>query len=118
MRVQIGTYVLLFPFYHPIKLAEDIAVVDVISGGRLRIGVGQAYRAEEFAAFGVNKKQRLGRTLETVEILKLAWTGERFSYQGQVFRPERRAGPAAAHQPAPSGITVGRGRAQGNPARR
>ena len=51
-RVQIGTYVLLFPFYHPIKLAEDIAVVDVISGGRLRIGVGQAYRAEEFAAFG------------------------------------------------------------------
>src|SRR5579883_2076825 len=64
-RVQIGTYVLLFPFYHPIKLAEDIAVVDVISGGRLRIGVGQAYRAEEFAAFGIDKKQRLGRTLET-----------------------------------------------------
>jgi alkanesulfonate monooxygenase SsuD/methylene tetrahydromethanopterin reductase-like flavin-dependent oxidoreductase (luciferase family) len=84
-RLQIGTYVLLFPFYHPIKLAEDIAVVDVISGGRLRIGVGQAYRAEEFAAFGINKKQRLGRTLETVEILKRAWTGERFSFKGKYF---------------------------------
>jgi alkanesulfonate monooxygenase SsuD/methylene tetrahydromethanopterin reductase-like flavin-dependent oxidoreductase (luciferase family) len=84
-RVQIGTYVLLFPFYHPLKLAEDIAVVDVISGGRLRIGVGQAYRAEEFAAFGVNKKERLGRTLETVEILKLAWRGERFSFKGKYF---------------------------------
>jgi alkanesulfonate monooxygenase SsuD/methylene tetrahydromethanopterin reductase-like flavin-dependent oxidoreductase (luciferase family) len=84
-RVRIGTYVLLFPFHHPIKLAEDIAVVDVISGGRLRIGVGQAYRAEEFAAFGINKKQRLGRTLETVEILKRAWTGERFSFKGKYF---------------------------------
>ncbi|HEY2105058.1 MAG TPA: LLM class flavin-dependent oxidoreductase, partial [Candidatus Binataceae bacterium] len=84
-RVQIGTYVLLFPFQHPLKLAEDIAVVDVISGGRLRIGVGQAYRAEEFAAFGINKKHRLGRTLETVEILKLAWGGDRFSFKGKYF---------------------------------
>lgn len=84
-RVQIGTYVLLFPFYHPVRLAEDIAVVDVISGGRLRIGVGQGYRAEEFAAFGINKKQRLGRTLETIDILKLAWTGERFSFKGKYF---------------------------------
>ncbi|MGO9059910.1 MAG: LLM class flavin-dependent oxidoreductase [Candidatus Binataceae bacterium] len=101
-RVQIGTYVLLFPFYHPIKLAEDIAVVDVISGGRLRIGVGQAYRAEEFAAFGVNKKQRLGRTLETVEILKLAWTGERFSYKGKHFDlNDVRVLPRPVSQPHP-----------------
>lgn len=101
-RVQIGTYVLLFPFYHPIKLAEDIAVVDVISGGRLRIGVGQAYRAEEFAAFGVNKKQRLGRTLETVEILKLAWTGERFSYKGKYFDlNDVRVLPRPVSQPYP-----------------
>ncbi len=101
-RVQIGTYVLLFPFYHPIKLAEDIAVVDVISGGRLRIGVGQAYRAEEFAAFGINKKQRLGRTLETVEILKRAWTGERFSFKGKYFDlTDVRVLPRPVSQPHP-----------------
>ncbi|HKD69905.1 MAG TPA: LLM class flavin-dependent oxidoreductase [Candidatus Binataceae bacterium] len=101
-RVQIGTYVLLFPFYHPIKLAEDIAVVDLISGGRLRIGVGQAYRAEEFAAFGINKKHRLGRTLEIVEILKLAWTGERFSFKGKYFDlSDVRVLPRPASQPHP-----------------
>lgn len=101
-RVQIGTYVLLFPFYHPIKLAEDTAVVDVISGGRLRIGVGQAYRAEEFAAFGINKKQRLGRTLETIEILKLAWTGERFSFKGKYFDlSDVRVLPRPVSQPHP-----------------
>jgi alkanesulfonate monooxygenase SsuD/methylene tetrahydromethanopterin reductase-like flavin-dependent oxidoreductase (luciferase family) len=101
-RVQIGTYVLLFPFYHPIKLAEDIAVVDVISGGRLRIGVGQAYRAEEFAAFGINKKQRLGRTLETIEILKLAWSGERFSFKGKYFDlTDVRVLPRPISQPHP-----------------
>ena len=101
-RVQIGTYVLLFPFYHPLKLAEDIAVVDVISGGRLRIGVGQAYRAEEFAAFGINKNQRLGRTLETVEILKRAWTGERFSFKGKYFElNDVRVLPRPVSQPHP-----------------
>src|SRR5208282_4512698 len=69
-RVTIGTFVLLAPFYHPLKLAEDAAVVDVLSGGRLRLGLGQGYRAEEFEGFGVPRKQRLSRTLETIEILR------------------------------------------------
>ena len=69
-RVTIGTYVLLAPFFHPLKLAEDAAFVDVVSGGRLRLGIGLGYRAEEFEGFGVPRAQRLGRTLETIEILK------------------------------------------------
>jgi len=52
-RVTIGTYVLLAPFYHPLKLAENAAFVDVLSHGRLRLGIGLGYRAEEFEGFGV-----------------------------------------------------------------
>ncbi len=84
-RVTIGTYVLLVPFYHPLRLAEDTAVTDLISNGRLRLGLGLGYRAEEFAGFGVPRTERFGRTLETIEILKRAWTGERFSFDGRYF---------------------------------
>ena len=85
-RIAIGTFVLLAPFYHPLKLAEDAAFVDVVSGGRLRLGIGLGYRAEEFEGFGVPRAQRLSRTLETIEILKLAWSGERFSFDGRYFK--------------------------------
>jgi len=85
-RVSIGTYVLLAPFYHPLRLAEDTAAIDVISNGRLRLGIGMGYRAEEFDGFQVSRKVRLGRTLETMEILKRAWSGERFSFEGKHFR--------------------------------
>ncbi len=85
-RVSIGTYVLLAPFYHPLRLAEDTAFIDVISNGRLRLGIGLGYRAEEFDGFQVPRSERLGRTLETIEILKRAWTGEPFSFEGKFFR--------------------------------
>lgn len=85
-RVAIGTYVLLAPFYHPLRLAEDTAFIDVISKGRLRLGIGLGYRAEEFNGFQISIKERLGRTLETIEILKRAWTGEPFSFEGKFFR--------------------------------
>lgn len=85
-RVAIGTYVLLAPFYHPLRLAEDAATIDVISNGRLRLGIGLGYRGEEFDGFQVPRKERLGRTLETIEILKRAWTGERFSFEGKYFQ--------------------------------
>jgi alkanesulfonate monooxygenase SsuD/methylene tetrahydromethanopterin reductase-like flavin-dependent oxidoreductase (luciferase family) len=101
-RVTIGTYVLLAPFYHPLKLAEDAAFVDVVSGGRLRLGIGLGYRAEEFEGFGVPRAQRLGRTLETIEILKLAWTGKRFSFDGKYFKfRDVRVLPQPVSQPHP-----------------
>ncbi|MGE4095477.1 MAG: LLM class flavin-dependent oxidoreductase, partial [Candidatus Binatia bacterium] len=84
-RVTIGTYVLLAPFYHPLRLAEDAALIDVMSNGRLRLGIGLGYRQEEFDGFQISRKERLGRTLETIEILKRAWTGEPFSFQGKYF---------------------------------
>ena len=85
-RVAIGTFVLLAPFEHPLKLAEDTAVMDVISNGRLRLGLGLGYRQEEFDGFGVARAERFGRTIETIEILRRAWTGERFSFDGKYFQ--------------------------------
>src|SRR5512139_4024094 len=81
-RIAIVTFVLLAPFYHPLRLAEDAAFIDVISGGRLRLGLGLGYRAEEFKLLGVPRTQRLGRTLEAIEIIRRAWTGESFSFEG------------------------------------
>jgi alkanesulfonate monooxygenase SsuD/methylene tetrahydromethanopterin reductase-like flavin-dependent oxidoreductase (luciferase family) len=84
-RLTLGTYVLLAPLYHPLRLAEDAALVDAISKGRLRLGLGMGYRDEEFEALGVSKKTRYSRTLETIEILKLAWSGNTFSFAGKHF---------------------------------
>ncbi len=101
-RIQVGTYVLLAPFYHPLKLAEESAVVDTISNGRLRLGLGQGYAVEEFSGFGVKRSERLGRTLETIEILKRAWTGERFGFQGKYYNfADVRILPRPVSQPHP-----------------
>jgi probable F420-dependent oxidoreductase len=84
-HIKLGTGVLLTPFHHPLRLAEDAATVDLISGGRLILGLGLAWREEEFRMFGVPMNERVRRTVETIDILRMAWTGERFSYEGKVF---------------------------------
>lgn len=84
-RVTIGTNVLLMPFHHPVRLAEDCAVVDNLSNGRLIFGPAVGYRLEEFATFGVPRTRRGRITEEAVEVMKLCWTEEEFSYHGRVF---------------------------------
>ncbi len=84
-RIKLGTGILLTPFHHPLRLAEDAATVDLISGGRLILGLGLAWREEEFRMFDVPMNERVRRTIETIDILRLAWTGKRFSYQGRAF---------------------------------
>lgn len=88
-RIRLGTGVMLSPFHHPLRLAEDAATVDLISGGRLLLGLGLGWREEEFRMFGVPPGERLRRTVETVEILRRAWTGERFSFEGRIHRFDR-----------------------------
>jgi probable F420-dependent oxidoreductase len=84
-RIKLGTGVMLTPFHHPLRLAEDAATVDLLAGGRLMLGLGLGWREEEFRMFGVPVKERVRRTVETVEILRKAWTGERFSHDGRIF---------------------------------
>jgi len=82
-RVRLGTAIILAPFQHPIRFAEDAAVVDQLSSGRLELGVAPGYRVEEFALFGVDPKERGSRTDELVEVARKAWTGKRFSHRGR-----------------------------------
>lgn len=82
-RIELGTGVILAPFHDPLRLAEDIAVVDQISGGRVIAGFGIGWREEEFRAWNIDVSTRVRRTTELVEILRSAWTEDRFSYRGR-----------------------------------
>jgi probable F420-dependent oxidoreductase len=88
-HIKLGTGVLLTPLHDPLRLAEDAATVDLVSGGRLILGLGLAWREEEFRMFGVPFSERARRTAETVEILRRAWTGQRFSIEGKAFSVDR-----------------------------
>ena len=82
-RIRISTDILLAPFVHPVRLAEDLAVLDNISGGRIELGIGMGYAAHEFRGFGIPQSRRVSLTEELVQILQLAWQGEPFSFQGK-----------------------------------
>src|SRR5260370_9539085 len=75
-RVEIGTGVVLTPLHDPLRLAEDAAVTDLISGGRLILGIGLGWRAEEFEAFGVPLAERVPRTLASIDTMRRAWRGD------------------------------------------
>ena len=101
-RIALGTGVMLTPFHDPLRLAEDAAVVDQISGGRLILGLGLAWRDEEFRMFNQEPGERVRRTADTVEILRRAWTGERFSFEGKAYRYDRvKITPRPAQDPGP-----------------
>lgn len=84
-RMRISTDVALLPFAHPIRLAEDLAVLDQLSGGRMELGAGLGYAPHEFAGFGFPVSRRVSLTEECLEVLKLAWSGERFSFAGKRY---------------------------------
>jgi len=87
-RIELGTGVILAPFHDPIRLAEDFAVCDQISGGRTICGLGVGWREEEFREFGIQVSSRPRRLTELVEVLRLAWGEERFSYSGRHYNYE------------------------------
>jgi alkanesulfonate monooxygenase SsuD/methylene tetrahydromethanopterin reductase-like flavin-dependent oxidoreductase (luciferase family) len=96
-RVRIALGVLLLPLYQPVKAAEDLAVLDILSAGRLEVIVGGGYRAQEFAMFGQELRKRPSLVERGVEVLKQAWSGEAFEWQGQQIkvtpRPVQRPRP-------------------------
>ena len=85
-RLRIGTAVSLAPFYHPLRLAEEVALLDILSGGRVNWGAGRGFARVEFTAFGVSPEESTSRFRETVEIVLRAWTEERLDFVGRHFR--------------------------------
>lgn len=100
--MRIGTGVLLVPLYAPLKLAEDIAVLDNLSGGRFVFGVAPGYVAAEFEAHGIPRKERVARFEEALDLMTVAWTEDTFSFDGRFFKvPETRLTPKPAQSPHP-----------------
>jgi alkanesulfonate monooxygenase SsuD/methylene tetrahydromethanopterin reductase-like flavin-dependent oxidoreductase (luciferase family) len=85
-RMRVATNIALLPFYHPLRLAEDLAVLDNLSGGRVEMGVGLGYAPHEFAGFGIPVSRRVSLSEEALDILRLAWSGEPFSYRGKRYQ--------------------------------
>jgi alkanesulfonate monooxygenase SsuD/methylene tetrahydromethanopterin reductase-like flavin-dependent oxidoreductase (luciferase family) len=84
-RVRLGLAAAILPFHHPLRLAEQMALVDIISDGRLDVGVGRGNRPAEFVGYRVPQQESRERFDETVDVMQRAWMQERFSYHGRFF---------------------------------
>lgn len=86
--VRLGSYISILPLHHPGRLAQEMAVLDQLSGGRLEVGVGAGHRAAEFKAMGISTKTRPSRIEESIAFMRTAWTGEPFTFEGKYFPVE------------------------------
>ena len=85
-RIRLGSAVVVLPFDNPLRAAEDYAMVDVLSEGRLNLGVGAGYLKHEYEGFGLDIEERRARFDEALDVMLEAWTGERFSFSGVYHR--------------------------------
>lgn len=85
-RVHLSTDILLLPLHNALKLAEDLATIDILSDGRVMLGIGMGYRDEEFAAFGTTRRERVRRTEEGIAVLRGAWGDGPFSFRGGYYQ--------------------------------
>jgi alkanesulfonate monooxygenase SsuD/methylene tetrahydromethanopterin reductase-like flavin-dependent oxidoreductase (luciferase family) len=84
--VKLCTNIIQLTLHHPVQIAEELATLDVITGGRLVVGFGRGYREDEFLAFGVGPGARLGRFLEAWEIVRRLWAEDSVTFDGKHFQ--------------------------------
>lgn len=84
-RVDVGTTVFLLPFYNPVQVAEQAAMVDTISDGRMRLGCGLGNMPDEVELFGIDSKTQISRFEEAIELVREAWSGAELDHQGRHF---------------------------------
>jgi alkanesulfonate monooxygenase SsuD/methylene tetrahydromethanopterin reductase-like flavin-dependent oxidoreductase (luciferase family) len=117
-RLIAGTSIAIASFYHPIRLAEDAIALDLLSRGRFVLGLGTAYRPEEFAGMGIDPSTDESRLEEVTEILGHAFTGRSFSHRGRFYEiPELTVTPAPYTEGGPPIMLAGDGVADRDAAR-
>ncbi|MFP6655908.1 MAG: LLM class flavin-dependent oxidoreductase, partial [Myxococcota bacterium] len=85
-NIRIGTAVTLAAFHHPLRVAEEVALLDVLSGGRVNWGAGRGFDPTEMSVFGVPPEESTARFREAVEIVLAAWSNERLNFEGAFHR--------------------------------
>jgi alkanesulfonate monooxygenase SsuD/methylene tetrahydromethanopterin reductase-like flavin-dependent oxidoreductase (luciferase family) len=101
-RIRIGTFVLLLPYQHPVRVAEDVASVDIFSNGRFEFGVGQGYSYHEWNALCMDRSTRGRRLAEGLDIIKRLFTEESVTYDGEFTSiKDLRLSPKSIQQPFP-----------------
>ena len=85
-RLRVGTAVTVLPLNHPLRTAEEVATLDHISEGRLEFGIGRSGVVRSYDTYGIPYGESQARFRESLEIIKLAWKGEPFSYEGKFYR--------------------------------
>jgi alkanesulfonate monooxygenase SsuD/methylene tetrahydromethanopterin reductase-like flavin-dependent oxidoreductase (luciferase family) len=87
-RIRLGTFIIILPFHHPVRVAEDAATVDIQSKGRLDLGLGQGYVVSEFESFRIPRRERAARLEEGSELIRRCFTEENFSSSGKFYPME------------------------------
>jgi luciferase family oxidoreductase group 1 len=109
-RIRLGTGVVVLPFHNPIRVAEEFALLDLMSDGRVDFGVGRGYQPTEYKGFQVDQEKSRGIFNEALEIILQAWTRERVNFKGVHFNIEdQEVRPKPLQKPHPpvwiAGIT-------------
>jgi luciferase family oxidoreductase group 1 len=101
-RLRVGTAVIVVPLHHPLIIAEEIATLDLLAGGRVDIGLGRGYQNYEFERLGLELDSSRARWEESVDVIVKALAGEPFSYSGRLFNiPETTIFPHPVQKPHP-----------------
>jgi alkanesulfonate monooxygenase SsuD/methylene tetrahydromethanopterin reductase-like flavin-dependent oxidoreductase (luciferase family) len=101
-RIRIGTFVMLLPYHNAVRVAEDVACIDILSDGRFDLGVGQGYVSSEFAKLCIPRKQRASRTTEGIDLIRRLWTQENVTFEGKYNQVSNMTlHPRPAQQPHP-----------------
>ena len=100
-RLVLGTDIIVAAFHHPVRLAEDVAMLDVISNGRFVLGIAIGYKPDEFSLYGVALEKRGARFEEQLAIMKALWTRDRVDFRGAYYTMQGRLEPRPVQQPHP-----------------
>ncbi len=101
-KIRLGTSVVVLPLHHPLEIAEQFAMVDLLSSGRLEFGIGRGFVSHDYEVMGVNYSDAQARLMESLEVMLQAWSGEPFTHHGAYYdfddvqvwpRPEQQPHP-------------------------